>query len=244
MKSSPRVKSGHQYRAVRSAPVAPDHNFARPYPEVFRKHPGPGHRHVLLVRHVRAFLEILPQWPTLSIGLNAILLAPARPGCDGFHRPGLVAICAQPRNLCQLVSNTLYVRRHADILARLGVPVEPTPDGHLLHFTEDTLRAYQLLHILLHELGHHHDRMTTRSKKKSSRGESFAELYARTNADFIWSRYFTLFPPAHAPALTISPTVVSPADRTGRRRLRRCARCVWVVVNKRIVRGAWFCGRD
>ena len=194
MKSSPRVKSGHQYRAVRSEPAAPDHNSARSYPEIFRKHPGPSHRHVLLVRHVRAFLEILPQWPTLAIGLNAILLAPARPGCDGFHRPGLVAICAQPRNLCQLITNPEYVRQDAGLFARLNVPVESTPEGHLLHFTEATLRAYQLLHVFLHELGHHHDRMTTRSKKRSSRGESFAELYARSHADLIWSRYFALLP--------------------------------------------------
>src|SRR5687767_13373124 len=115
MKSSPRVKSGRQYCAIRSAPAAPDHNSARTYPQIFRKHPGLGHRHVLLVRHVREFLEILPQWRTLAIGLNAILLAPARPGCDGFHRPGLVAICAQPRNLCQLVTNPQFVRQHATL---------------------------------------------------------------------------------------------------------------------------------
>ena len=36
--------------------------------------------------------------------------------------------------------------------------------------------------------------MTTRSKRRASRGESFAELYARTHGDRIWGRYFQLFP--------------------------------------------------
>jgi hypothetical protein len=36
--------------------------------------------------------------------------------------------------------------------------------------------------------------MTTRYKRRSSRGEDFAEQYARTNGDHIWSGYFELFP--------------------------------------------------
>jgi hypothetical protein len=190
----PSVKSGRQYLSKRSAETPPDHNAPRQFPQIYRKHPGAGHRHVLLVRHVRQFLSILPEWPTLSVGLNAILLAPARPNCDGFHRPGLVAVCAQPRNLLQLVTNADYVARHRDIFRRLGVPIEPVSEGHVLHFSEQTLRAYQLLHVLLHELGHHHDRMTTRSRRRASRGEHFAEVYARTHADSIWARYFELFP--------------------------------------------------
>jgi hypothetical protein len=188
------VKSGRQYRSERSAAAAADHNIPRAYPQIYRQHPGLGHRHVLLVRHIRAFLTILPEWPTLAVGLNAILLAPARADCDGFHRPGLVAICARPRNLSQFVANREYVEEHRDIFDRLGVPIETNDEGFVLHFTEDTLRAYQLLHVFLHELGHHHDRMTTRYKRRSSRGEDFAEQYARTNGDHIWSGYFELFP--------------------------------------------------
>src|SRR3954447_3143258 len=194
VRSWPRVRSGKQYQSERSAPAPADHNAQRPCPELFRKHPGTGHRHVLRVRHVRQFLSILPEWPSLAVGLNVILLAPARPSCDGFHRPGLVAICAQPRSLSPLVPNGQYIRRHRDLFDRVGVPIEKADAGHVLHFTEDTLRAYQLLHVFLHELGHHHDRMTTRSRRRASRGEHFAELYARTNGDYIWSSYFKQFP--------------------------------------------------
>jgi hypothetical protein len=194
VKSSPRVKSGRQYRSERSWPAPRDRNRPGAFVQIDRKHPGFGHRHVLMVRHVREFLSILPEWDAMSVGLNAILLAPARGGCDGFHRPGLVAICAQPRNLSQLVTNADYVHRHRDIFDRLGVPIEETEEGYLVHFTERTLRAYQLLHVLLHELGHHHDRMTTRSQRRASRGEHFAEIYARSHAEVVWARYFQLNP--------------------------------------------------
>jgi hypothetical protein len=45
------------------------------------------------------------------------------------------------------------------------------------------------MHVLLHELGHHHDRMTTRSRNEAARGESYAETYANRYADRIWEAY-------------------------------------------------------
>ncbi len=50
-----------------------------------------------------------------------------------------------------------------------------------------------LLHILLHELGYHHDRMTTKYKQRSSRGERFAERNAINFADRIWESYLEEF---------------------------------------------------
>ena len=47
-----------------------------------------------------------------------------------------------------------------------------------MRWTENQARAFQLLHVLPHELGHHHDRMTNRSKLRIARGEPFAEDYA------------------------------------------------------------------
>ena len=45
-------------------------------------------------------------------------------------------------------------------------------------FTPVTIMAYQLLHILLHELGHHHDRLTTKPMGQPNTGEPYAEAYA------------------------------------------------------------------
>lgn len=192
IKTSPKVRSGRQYRAESAVPQKGDFNAVRDEPKVFRKNPGPYHRHVLHVRHVREFVAILPQWAELSEGLNTILLARHVHGCDGFHRAGLVAICAQPRSLCWVVEDQGYVDEHATLLRRLNVSMQSTPEGTELRFAEGSLRAFQLLHVLLHELGHHHDRMTTRSRRRASRGESFAERYANEHAGMIWDRYHEL----------------------------------------------------
>ena len=47
-------------------------------------------------------------------------------------------------------------------------------------------------HILLHEFGHHHDRMTTKSMR-ASRGEPYAEEYARRYEALIWKDYLKVF---------------------------------------------------
>jgi hypothetical protein len=83
--------------------------------------------------------------------------------------------------------------KEREVCARLGVPLEPAPDGVLCKFTESTARGHQLLATLLHELGHHHDRMTTKSRVKASRGEGYAEAYALKYAGEIWERYVQVF---------------------------------------------------
>ncbi len=108
---------------------------------------------------------------------------------DGWYDDGIVAICAWERSLWRN-SDPRFYEDHRDILARLDVPCEKKSGGYLCKFTERTARAYQLLHIFLHELGHHHDRMTTKLQQEGSRGEDYAEQYALEHADTIWNRYW------------------------------------------------------
>lgn len=158
-----------------------------------RKRPGDGYKHVLNKSDIYQFLEILPDWKNLTVGLNAIVLAPGEAGIAGYHVPGVVHICAWEKDPW-LETNRDYYEAHQDIFERLGVPCEETADGfYLCKFDERTIRGYQLLHILLHELGHHHDRMTTRSQKRSSRGEQYAEEYARLHEIAIWQQYQKVF---------------------------------------------------
>ena len=166
---------------------------ARPYPLLERHKPGFGYRHVLKLNEVAEFIRMLPDWSELSQGLNAVVLAPGEWNVAGWHVPGVVAVCAWERELWREVNGRFYAE-HRELFARLEVPCEPTQDGcFLCRFTEASIRAYQLLHILLHELGHHHDRMTTRAKKKSCRGEDFAERYALDYEQVIWDRYLQEF---------------------------------------------------
>ncbi len=64
---------------------------------VYRLKPGYGYRHVLRQQDVAKFLRLLPDRHRLTDGLNAIVLAPGNDRCDGWYRPGVVAVCAWER---------------------------------------------------------------------------------------------------------------------------------------------------
>jgi hypothetical protein len=162
------------------------------YPVIDRQRPGEGCRHLLTKSDITEFIKLLPDWEELSKGLKAIVLAETD-DCYGWCDEGVIGICAWDRDLWQEYSPAFF-EEHAVLLERLGVATEPLPDGGVrCLFTENQAKAYQLLHILLHELGHHHDRMTTKSKI-SSRGEPYAEAYALKYMDAIWAGYIKRFP--------------------------------------------------
>jgi hypothetical protein len=161
-------------------------------PAIDKQRPGSGYRHVLRAADVVRFIEILPGWKRLSVGLERILLAAGDPRLCGWHRCGVVAVCAWERSM-SVERPEQFCREHEGFLARLGVQLEANDVGVLCKFTEPQVRAWQLLHILLHELGHHRDRMTTRRQKFTGRGEPFAEQYALEYTDRIWDRYVEEF---------------------------------------------------
>jgi hypothetical protein len=155
--------------------------------------PGRGYRHLLGRRDVERFIGLLPDWDELSIGLEAVLLTPGEPGLDGYHDPGVVAVCAWPQDLWQIVHQE-HVDEHEDFFRALDVVRESLPGGWVrLRWMRPQARAYQLLHVLLHELGHHHDRMTTRTQRRSARGEPYAEAYAHRYAGELWESYWRAF---------------------------------------------------
>src|SRR6188768_1229216 len=91
------------------------------------------------------------------------------------------------------IEQSVEHREYIDDLAALGVR-RSTPFGDLeLRWTEPQARAYQLLHILPHELGHHHDRITSRSGRRIGRGESYAEAYANRVLEQVWPAYARVF---------------------------------------------------
>lgn len=47
--------------------------------------------------------------------------------------------------------------------------------------------------MFLHELGHHVDRISTRSRRESSRGEAFAEDFALRRAERLWPAFVAAF---------------------------------------------------
>lgn len=159
---------------------------------IIRKRPGKGYRHLLSRSQVWEFLHLLPDRTNLLHGLQAVVLGPGEPSMFGYHAPGIITICAWPENLWLALSPDGYAQER-EYLERLNVSCEKIPNGMLCKFTEESARAHQLLVTLVHEIGHHRDRMTTRSQKQACRGEPYAENYVRRYADELWRSYDETF---------------------------------------------------
>jgi hypothetical protein len=176
-----------------------------------RERPREGTRHLITIAQLRQFIELLPEWDEVAIGLDAIILDAAT-DCDGWYAPGGVAICAWDHDLWWWSAED-FVDEHREVLelvdverVPLGDSAEyqemsefpgielPSPTGYVeLRWTEPQARAYQLLHILPHELGHHHDRMTSRRQRTLGRGEPYAEAYANRVLHQVWPKYVRAF---------------------------------------------------
>lgn len=60
-------------------------------------------------------------------------------------------------------------------------------------FNESQIKAFQLLRVMTHEIGHHVDRIGTRSRKKCPRGEIFAFKFEKEYERILWNKYFEYF---------------------------------------------------
>jgi hypothetical protein len=200
-KTTPRVKDGKVQKKNRWR-QSPNYYLTDSGKLVIERHnPGRGHRHVLSRDDVESFIRLIPEWGELSRGLNAILLAPGEENTSGYYVPGVLHLCAWDEDLW-LDLEPGFFEEHRDIFERLGVPsrLNPEEEAVTCFFEERTARAYQLLHIFLHELGHHHDYITS-NKAGLRRGEEYAESYARRYEALIWQRYKEHFGfPGHRPA--------------------------------------------
>ncbi len=187
-KSAPGVSGGRVQKKNNPEWTANYYTTAPPSLVIDRQRPGQGYRHVLMQRDVEKFIRLLPDWAELSRGLNAIVLAPGGGRFDGYYRRGVVHVCAWEADLWVDYDLSHY-EDHQTIFERLCITSHATPHGVMCEFTESQARAYQLLHILLHELGHHHDRLTTKLPGIPNRGEPYAEAYALAYEARIWEQY-------------------------------------------------------
>lgn len=155
--------------------------------------PGKGCRHLLSKADVLAFVGIIPDWDFYSQGLKGVRLVARNGDYDGlYYHAGIICIPAWERTLWLEVRNDFFIE-HQALFDRLGVPYEFEEGYWTLKFTEHTARAYQLLHVFLHELGHHCDKMSTRQRRRPGRGEAFAENWAYEFESRVWEGYQEVF---------------------------------------------------
>ncbi|MBL8949239.1 MAG: hypothetical protein JNK82_00585 [Myxococcaceae bacterium] len=181
-KTATRVRDGEVQRKNRHGRTPWSSAF------IVREAPREGSRHVLTARHVRDFLELLPA--ELLEGIDQVLLDRAT-HLLGWCRHGIVALCAWPRELWT-VWPADWLDDHRTSLELYGVPIVLQHGWFRCEFTEPQVRAFQLLRVLTHELGHHADLMATRSKR-FGHGERHAERFAIDWEQRLWADYVDVF---------------------------------------------------
>jgi hypothetical protein len=187
-KTTPKVKAGRVQKKNNWALTTDMVLLAGTAVAFERRRPGPGYRHLLRRSDLESFIALLPDWDELAVGLQVVILDAGECETDGWHVRGAIAICAWERELW-IDYAPEFVAEHQAILDRLEVEIQVKEHAAIVRWTEPQARAFQLLHVFLHELGHHHDRMTTRSEHRAARGEHYAEAYAVKYAEQIWHAY-------------------------------------------------------
>ena len=162
-----------------------------------RQSPGRDHRHVVSKSDLQTFIDLIPEWTRYSERLERIVLAPRDESADGYHafyheeETGAIYLNAWPEDLWVTLV-PIYFEAHKEVLEKLDVTTTPTEDGVICHFTEAQARAFTLLHIFMHELGHHFDRIHQKHRS-STKGEDFAEQFANRQFHQLFVRYTEAF---------------------------------------------------
>lgn len=192
-KTTPKVKGGIALRKNNHKLTSNYWNTEQDAVIIDSEKPGKGYKHFLKKRDVLQFIDLIPNWDKLSESLDAIVLVEGMDDCDGYYNNnGVVCISAWEKEQDVYYSKAYYYD-HEELFNRLKVKATEENNGFYCEFTADQIKAYQLLHILLHELGHHYDRINTKSKYISSRGEDYAEQFAFKYEEQMWLDYQDAF---------------------------------------------------
>ena len=217
-RTATRVRDGRVLKKNNWRPAPDDYRALEPGEiQLERRRPAEGSRHLVTVSQLRAFLPLLPQWDEAAIGLRAIVFD-ADTDCYGWYQSGVVALCNWDHDLWEVMApedlernremldvlgvervaldDSYFVRDLNDGFESMGIDqleISPSSSWREVRWTEAQARAFLLLDVLPHELGHHHDLMTTRSRRRVARGEPYAESYARRTLDTVWDAYVRKF---------------------------------------------------
>jgi hypothetical protein len=162
-----------------------------------RESPGANARHVVTKRDLQTFIDIVPDWPRLSDRLERIVLSAADSSADAYYsfyhreRTGAIYLHAWQEDLW-VEFDQKYFENHAEFLNQLGVSNDSIKEGVVCRFTEAQSRGFTLLHVFMHELGHHHHRL--RMKHRSTAlDENYAERFAAAQFHTLYPAYIRVF---------------------------------------------------
>jgi hypothetical protein len=165
---------------------------------VDRKRAGKGYRHVLKKKDIYDFTDIIPNWEVVCEGIESIILDAGDEFVDGLYRhfwyedTGIIWLSAWNESLW-VDFNDEYFKDHQWHFDTIGVIYEQKGLDWSCHFTESQAKAFMLLHIFLHELGHHVDKLRSKKQNIMKGGEEYAEKYANDLFIEIWPAYIAKF---------------------------------------------------
>lgn len=160
-----------------------------------RGRPGRGFVHLLGANTLLPFIDLLPDREEITEGLEMIMLVPKVEDVFGLAHPGVIEICAWPRDLWLDLDIPTY-EQHRWLLEMLEVPctVEEKENSAVCEFTEKTARAHQLLGTFLHELGHHRHLLKNRPRGRAARRPApYTGTYGRDMAKRLFNAYADSF---------------------------------------------------
>lgn len=190
-RTATKVKQGKVQRKNRHSPTG--HNGY----VLDRESPGRGFLHVVSKKDLQSFIEIIPDWHRYSQRLERIVLKAHADDRDGlyefYHREetGAIFLHAWREDLWFEVSKT-YFEAHRSILEQLGVSHDIKEDDVYCRFTQSQARAFMLLHVFMHELGHHHD-YSHQKHRHANKGEDYAESFATNRFEQLFADYIRVF---------------------------------------------------
>ena len=158
-----------------------------------RESPGRGFHHVVCKRDLQEFLDIVPEWHRFSERLERIVLASHSQDSDAAHEfyhreeTGAIFLHAWPDDLWRELTIP-YFQAHQKIFESLGLSYDQLEENVMCRFTEAQARAFMLLHVFMHELGHHYDR-THQKHLGSTKGEDYAERFATSRFEQLFAPY-------------------------------------------------------
>ena len=191
-KTNPKVRNGVVQKKNRYAPTRLNSLSVGLYKG--------GGRKVVSKEDIWKFVRLIPNWKRVSKDLVLIYLAgftnDYEDGWYEYPRRPTIVLSAWEDDLTMSYFDTEYLEQHRALFARLGVNIVKDTSGSFeftkLVFDEDSARAYQLLHVFLHELGHHHYRIM-HGRGRDGGTEKYAEDYAYKMERKVWRRYCEAF---------------------------------------------------
>jgi hypothetical protein len=189
-KSAPKVKNG-RVQKKNNHQLTVRRGFV-----IHRYSPRKGFRHLVTKQDVLDFIELIPDHDQHLRGVREIRLSEGDDRADGYYqgfgreRSGVIQIEAWRKELFIDISET-YFDAHRSIFDRVGLVFERQKPGWVTcWFDERKAKAFILVHVFIHELGHHLDFV---ARRDISSGEPFAEEFANRLENQVWPAYVKRF---------------------------------------------------